>query len=61
MWRAGGASAAKMGAGMLAMAITLADVYPETALRLIDRVMRNLEDCFAAFAPDGGCAESIEA
>ncbi len=59
MWRQGGVSAAKMGAGMLAMAITLADVYPETALRLIDRVMGGLEACFAAFSPDGGSAESV--
>jgi hypothetical protein len=44
---------------MLAVSLTLADVYPETALRLIDRTMRALEECFIAFAPDGGCAESV--
>ena len=61
IWRRGGAIAASVGAGMLATALTLADVYPETALRLIDRTMRSLEDCFVSFAPDGGCAESLQA
>lgn len=61
MWRSGGAACAKVGAGMLALSLTLADIYPETALRLIDRTMRNLEDCFVSFAPDGGCAESVYA
>ena len=59
IWRRGGAVASKVGAGMLALALTLVDVYPETALKLIDRVMRNLEDSFVSFAPDGGCAESV--
>ena len=58
IWRRGGAAAAKVGAGMLALSLTLADIYPETALRLIECAMRSLEDCFTAFSPDGGCAES---
>ena len=59
IWRRGGAISSAVGAGMLASALALADVYPETALRLIDRVMQSLEACFASFAPDGGCAESL--
>lgn len=61
MWRSGEAAGAKVGAGMLALSLTLADVYPETALRLVDAVMRNLEDCVAEFAPDGGYAEGVSA
>lgn len=61
MWRAGGASCAIANAGLLSAALALADVYPETALRLLDRILRNAEPCFAAYAPDGGYAEGVPA
>ena len=61
MWEAGSADAAAVGAGMLALALALCDIYPETALKLVNRVPRSLEACFAAFAPDGGIAEGTHA
>lgn len=59
MWYPGGAVCATVNGGMLAMALALADIYPETALKLLDRILRNVEPCFAAYAPDGGYAESV--
>ena len=61
MWQAGGTDACAVNAGMLAMALALCDVYPETALKLLNASLRNVEDCFLAFAPDGGCAEGVGA
>lgn len=61
MWTPGSADAAAVGTGMLALALALCDIYPETALKLVNRVPRSLEACFAAFAPDGGIAEGAHA
>lgn len=61
MWVAGSGAGATANAGMLALALALSEVYPQSAYKLIDRILRNLEPCFATLAPDGGCAESIEA
>lgn len=61
MWRAGSVQAAEVNAGMLAMALALADVYPQTAYKLLSCILRNLEPCFAAYAPDGGYAEGVAA
>ena len=61
MWIEGGTASAIVNAGMLAMALALADIYPETALKLINRVLRNVEPCFASYAPDGGYSEGIDA
>ena len=61
MWIAGGTAAAVVNAGMLAMALALADIYPETAHKLLDRILRNAEPCFAAYAPDGGYCEGVAA
>ncbi len=61
MWISGGTASAVTNAGMLAMALTLADVYPETSLKLLDRILRNIEPCFAAYAPDGGYSEGVAA
>lgn len=61
MWHEGGTTACVVGAGMLAMALSLADIYPETALKLSDRALRNLEPCFLSYAPDGGCEEGVSA
>ena len=61
MWQAGTTDACVMNAGMLAMALALCDVYPETALKLLNASLRNVEPCFLAFAPDGGYAEGVGA
>ncbi|MBQ8416405.1 MAG: hypothetical protein IJX13_05860 [Clostridia bacterium] len=61
MWIQGGTAAAVIDAGLLAMALALADVYPETALKLLNRILRNVEPCFASYAPDGGYSEGIAA
>ena len=61
MWITGGTASAVVNAGMLAMALALADIYPETAQRLLDRALRNAEPCFAAYSPDGGYCEGVAA
>ncbi len=61
MWIDGGTASAVVNAGMLAMAFALADIYPETALKLVDRALRNVEACFASYAPDGGYSEGAGA
>ena len=61
MWIDGGTASAVVNAGMLAMALALADIYPETALKLVDRILRNVESCFASYAPDGGYSEGVDA
>ncbi len=61
MWIPGGTAGAVVNAGMLSAALALADIYPETSQRLLDRILRNTEPCFASYAPDGGYAEGIEA
>lgn len=60
-FRLGGSVAAQVDAGMLAMALALADVYPETALQLLNGVLPHVEACFDAYAPDGGFSESVSA
>ena len=61
MWYAGSADAAEINCGMLAASIAMADVYPQTACRLLDCILRNLEPCLEALAPDGGSSESVAA
>ena len=61
MWIDGGTASAVVNAGMLASALALADIYPETALKLVDRIFRNVESCFASYAPDGGYSEGVGA
>lgn len=61
MWRSGSADAAEVNCSMLALSLAMADVYPQTAYKLADRSVRNIEPCFASFAPDGGSAESVSA
>ena len=61
MWHAGGVTGALVNAGALAVSLALADVYPQTAQKLWDRMMRNVESCFAPFAPDGGYPEGVGA
>lgn len=59
IWKSGSAVGATMNTAALALSLTLAYVYPESARKLIDRAMRNVEECFAAYAPDGGNAENL--
>lgn len=61
MWREGGVSSAVVNAGMLALSLALADIYPQTAYKLLDGILRNAEPCFAAYAPDGGASEGVRA
>lgn len=61
MWVDGGTASAVVNAGMLATALALADIYPETSLKLVDRILRNVEACFASYAPDGGYSEGVGA
>ena len=61
MWREGGANSAIVNTGILAVALALADIYPQTSYKLLDKIMRNVESCFAAYAPDGGAPESVAA
>ncbi|MBE6602398.1 MAG: hypothetical protein E7637_07865 [Ruminococcaceae bacterium] len=61
MWHTGGVTAATVNAGLLALSFTLADVYPQTSYKLIDRIVRNVEPCFAVYAPDGGHPTSLRA
>ena len=61
MWIDGGTASAVVNAGMLAMAFALADIYPETSLKLVNRILRNVEACFASYAPDGGYSEGVGA
>ncbi|MBQ2734850.1 MAG: hypothetical protein IJF33_03370 [Clostridia bacterium] len=59
MWQAGSVTAAQMNAGLLAVALAFADAYPQTSQKLLERILRNVEPCFAPYAPDGGYSESV--
>ncbi len=61
MWRLGSVTGATVNCGALALALALADVYPQSARRLLSCVLRNTEPCLAAYAPDGGFSESVAA
>lgn len=61
MWREGGVTSAVFNTGMLAAALVMADLYPTTVRELLDRVLSNIEPCFAAFSPDGGRPEGVSA
>lgn len=61
MWRVGTAAASEINAGIAALALALADVYPETVNKLLDMVLFHAAESFAAYAPDGGFAEGAEA
>lgn len=61
MWKSGTAESAQINCGLTALALALADVYPETALRILRHSLRNASACLAAYSPDGGYAESTVA
>ena len=54
MWHEGGFYAAVVNASTLALSLALSDIYPQTTYKLLERVVRNMEPCFAEVAPDGG-------
>ena len=55
------ARAAEMHKGILAAALALSDIYPETVNRLLGGILPALEDTMAAFSPDGGYEEGVGA
>ncbi len=59
MWRQGGADAAEINCALTAAALALADIYPETAQKILAHSLRNAASCFEAYAPDGGYAEGM--
>ncbi len=61
MWRQGSAEGAVFNAAMLALSLAFSEVYPESALKLLRSFLPNVEACFTAFLPDGGCAHSVTA
>ena len=61
MWRSGSADAAEINCGFTAAALALANVYPETALKVLRHSLRNALPCFEAYAPDGGYPEGVAA
>ena len=60
-WRSDRSEAPQIHAGALAAALALADAYPETSRRILDRVLSALAKCFAAYSPDGGYPEGVTA
>ncbi len=58
-WDMGSAKGAEINAGMLAAALALADIYPETTLKILDHLLRNVENFMKSFSPDGGFAEGV--
>lgn len=61
MWRSGTAEAAENLCALTAMALALAEAYPETSYRVFRFGMSGLVPCLAAYAPDGGYAEGVGA
>ena len=61
MWRAGTAESAENHCALIAMALALAETYPETAYRVFRFGGSGLLSCFAAYAPDGGYPEGVGA
>ncbi len=59
MWRVDSSTSAVINCGLLASALALADIYPETALRILRHAPSNLSHCFEVYAPDGGYSESV--
>ncbi|MBQ9760014.1 MAG: hypothetical protein IJW16_01565 [Clostridia bacterium] len=60
-WDMASAVSAQINAGFLAAALALADIYPETTLKIFRHVLRNAEAAMDAFSPDGGYAEGAVA
>ena len=57
MWSNGTSTAAKLNCAFTALALALADIYPETSLRILRHSLRCVIPCFDAYSPDGGYSE----
>lgn len=57
MWRLHTAISAQINRSLTAMALAFANVYPETALRILRNSLRAALPALEAFAPDGGHSE----
>ncbi len=61
MWRYGSPDAAEINCSLTASALALANVYPETALKILRHSLRNALPCMDAYSPDGGYPEGVAA
>ena len=61
MWREGSAESAENHCALVALALALAEAYPETSYRVFRFGGDSLLSCFAAYAPDGGYPEGVGA
>lgn len=61
MWHAGTSESAENLCALVALALALAEAYPETSYRVFRFGGSSLISCFAAYAPDGGYPEGIAA
>ena len=61
MWREGAAESAENHCALIALALALAEAYPETSYRVFRYGGESLLACFAAYAPDGGYPEGLGA
>ena len=58
LWRSSPETAARVYEGLTAAAFVLSDVFPETAVRTLEKIVAGLpHDCLSHYAPDGGFAE----
>lgn len=61
MWHAGTSESAENLCALTALALALAEAYPETSYRVFRFGGSSLAACFAAYAPDGGYPEGVRA
>lgn len=61
MGRLGSAASAQIDCGLTAAALALADIYPETAARVLSHSVRHAAASLDAYAPDGGFGKSLGA
>lgn len=61
MWRVGSPASAEINCAATASALALANVYPETSLKILRHSLRNASVCLDAYAPDGGYPEGVAA
>ena len=61
MWRVGSPASAQINCAATAAALALANVYPETSLKILRHSLRNASACLDAYAPDGGYPEGVAA
>lgn len=61
MWRWGSPDSARINCALTASALALANVYPETTLKILRHSLRNVLPCMDAYSPDGGYPEGVAA